>query len=63
MPAGWTSPSSCGWCAPATANSGPNPEYVLETASHLQAMGIRDRHLDEWCEVLGGIDVPVAETA
>lgn len=27
--------------------SGANPEYVLETARHLQALGIRDRGLDE----------------
>ncbi len=27
--------------------SGPNPEYVLETARHLAALGIRDRGLDE----------------
>jgi len=27
--------------------SGPNPEYVLETARHLEALGIRDRGLDE----------------
>jgi cation transport protein ChaC len=27
--------------------SGPNPDYVLETARHLQVLGIRDRGLDE----------------
>jgi glutathione-specific gamma-glutamylcyclotransferase len=27
--------------------SGDNPEYVLETHDHLQAMGVRDRDL-EW---------------
>lgn len=27
--------------------SGPNPEYVLETARHLASLGIRDRGLDE----------------
>jgi cation transport protein ChaC len=43
--------------------SGPNPEYVLETASHLVAMGIRDQHLEELVEALKGTDVPVAETA
>lgn len=43
--------------------SGPNPEYVLETARHLEAMGIRDRYLDELIEVLGGTDLPVVESA
>lgn len=42
--------------------SGPNPEYVLETASHLKAMGIRDHYLDELVEVLGGVDLAVTET-
>ena len=32
--------------------SGPNPEYVLETARHLHALGIRDRGLDEVVEAL-----------
>jgi len=30
-----------------TGRSGDNPEYVLETHDHLQAMGVRDRDL-EW---------------
>lgn len=32
--------------------SGANPEYVLETARHLHALGIRDRYLDEVVEAL-----------
>jgi cation transport protein ChaC len=32
--------------------SGPNPEYVLETARYLHALGIRDRGLDEVVEAL-----------
>lgn len=43
--------------------SGPNPEYVLETATHLRALGIRDRYVDELVQALGGIDLPVVETA
>lgn len=39
--------------------SGPNVEYVLETARTLWAMGIRDRYLDELVEALGGVDVAV----
>jgi glutathione-specific gamma-glutamylcyclotransferase len=39
--------------------SGPNTEYVLETARTLRSMGIRDRYLDELVEVLEGEDVPV----
>lgn len=42
--------------------SGPNPEYVLETARHLEALGIRDRGLDELVAALR-IDLPVAQTA
>jgi len=42
--------------------SGPNPEYVLETVRHLHALGIRDRGLDEVVAALR-IDLPVAETA
>lgn len=34
--------------------SGPNPEYVLETARHLHTLGIRDRGLDELVARLGG---------
>lgn len=43
--------------------SGPNPEYVLQTARHLQSLGIRDRNLSELVEALGGVDLPVVETA
>jgi cation transport protein ChaC len=43
--------------------SGANPEYVLQTARHLEALGIRDRNLDELVAALGGVDLPVAETA
>jgi cation transport protein ChaC len=43
--------------------SGPNPEYVLQTARHLQSLGIRDRHLGALVEALGGVDLPVVETA
>lgn len=39
--------------------SGPNTEYVLETARILRSMGIHDRYLDELVEALGGIDVAV----
>jgi cation transport protein ChaC len=42
--------------------SGPNPEYVLETARHLHALGIRDRGLDELVAALR-VDLPIAETA
>jgi len=43
--------------------SGPNTEYVLETARILRSMGIRDRYLDELIEALGGVDVPVVRSA
>jgi cation transport protein ChaC len=43
--------------------SGPNPEYVLETARHLEALGIRDRYLSELVEALQGFDLPVTESA
>lgn len=39
--------------------SGPNTEYVIETAKILASLGIRDRYLDELVEALGGIDVPM----
>lgn len=42
--------------------SGPNPEYVLETARHLRALGIWDRGLDELVAALG-VDPAVVETA
>ena len=38
--------------------SGRNPDYVKETARHLEALGIRDRHLDELVAALGKEDVP-----
>ncbi|RYE76613.1 MAG: gamma-glutamylcyclotransferase, partial [Hyphomicrobiales bacterium] len=40
--------------------SGPNTEYVIETARTLGSLGIRDRYLDELIEFLGGDDVEVA---
>jgi glutathione-specific gamma-glutamylcyclotransferase len=43
--------------------SGANPEYVLETARHLASLGIHDRHLTELVDALGGIDLPIAESA
>ena len=43
--------------------SGPNPEYVLQTARHLEALGIRDRHLLELVEALQGTDLAIEETA
>lgn len=42
--------------------SGPNPEYVLATARHLQAMGISDKYLDELVAALGGVDLPMVES-
>jgi cation transport protein ChaC len=42
--------------------SGANPEYVLETARRLRAMGIVDRHLEELVKVLEA-DVVVPESA
>ena len=43
--------------------SGANPEYVLETARHLQSLGIRDRYLDDLVIALGGTDLPVVPSA
>jgi len=43
--------------------SGPNPEYVLQTAEKLTELGIRDRYLDELVAALQGSDVPVERTA
>jgi cation transport protein ChaC len=43
--------------------SGPNPEYVLETARHLEHLGIHDRALAELVAALEEADLPVAETA
>jgi cation transport protein ChaC len=43
--------------------SGPNPEYVLETARRLRELGIHDRYLDEVVAALHGVDVPVVRSA
>lgn len=44
--------------------SGPNREYVLETARHLDQLGIRDRYLSELVEALRDTDVPaIVESA
>lgn len=43
--------------------SGANPEYVMETARRLNALGIGDRYVDEVVVALGGVDVPVVRTA
>lgn len=43
--------------------SGPNHEYVLATARHLEQLGIRDKHLDELVAQLRGTDLPVVESA
>ena len=43
--------------------SGPNPEYVLETARHLEQLGIRDRYLSELVKALHGTDLQVVESA
>jgi cation transport protein ChaC len=42
--------------------SGPNPEYVLATARHLKALGIRDKYLDELVAALGNVDLPMVES-
>jgi cation transport protein ChaC len=43
--------------------SGPNPEYVLTTARHLAAMGIRDPYLEDLVAMLEGSDLPIPESA
>ena len=43
--------------------SGPNHEYVLATAQHLESLGIRDRYLSELVAALRGTDLPVVESA
>ncbi|SFZ85741.1 cation transport protein ChaC [Devosia enhydra] len=43
--------------------SGPNPEYVVETARHLMALGMADRYLDALAAELGGLGLRVPETA
>ncbi len=40
--------------------SGPNHEYVLETARHLEQLGIHDRYLTALVDALNGTDLPVA---
>lgn len=46
-----------------SGESGPNPEYVLETARKLAELGMHDRYLDDLVLALEGIDVPVVQTA
>ncbi len=43
--------------------SGPNHEYVLATARHLEQLGIRDKYLTVLVEQLRGTDLPVVESA
>jgi cation transport protein ChaC len=43
--------------------SGPNHEYVLQTATHLERLGIRDRYLHELIDALRGTDLAIEETA
>jgi glutathione-specific gamma-glutamylcyclotransferase len=43
--------------------AGPNHEYVLQTAHHLEQLGIRDRYLTELVEALRGTDLPIEESA
>ena len=43
--------------------SGPNPEYVLETAHGLKAIGIRGRYIDALIAALDGVDMPMVATA
>ena len=43
--------------------SGPNHEYVLATARHLDALGMQDKYLSELVEQLRGTDLPVVESA
>ena len=43
--------------------SGPNPEYVLVTARHLEQLGISDKYLTELVTALDGVELPVAESA
>jgi cation transport protein ChaC len=43
--------------------SGPNHEYVLQTAQHLEQLGIRDRYLMELVEALRGTDLAITESA
>ena len=44
--------------------SGPNPEYIINTAEHLESLGIRDRTLIRIVRALsGGTGVPMAAAA
>jgi cation transport protein ChaC len=43
--------------------SGPNHEYVLQTAHHLEQLGIRDRYLTELVRALHGTDLAISESA
>jgi cation transport protein ChaC len=43
--------------------AGPNHEYVLQTADHLEQLGIRDRYLTELVEALRGTDLVIEESA
>lgn len=47
----------------AVGESGVNPEYVLTTARHLEAMGINDPYLTDLVRILEGSDLPVTESA
>ena len=46
-----------------TGESGPNTEYVRNTARHLLSLGIRDRMLDEIVAALDGDEGLVAPSA
>jgi glutathione-specific gamma-glutamylcyclotransferase len=43
--------------------AGPNHEYVLQTAEHLEQLGIRDRYLTELVDTLRGTDLAITESA
>jgi cation transport protein ChaC len=43
--------------------SGPNHEYVLQTAHHLEELGIRDRYLSALVAALRGTDLAITESA
>ena len=43
--------------------SGPNHEYVLQTAHHLERLGIHDRYLTALVKVLRGTDLAITESA
>ena len=46
-----------------TGESGPNTEYVRNTAQHLLSLGIRDRMLDEIVAALDGDEGLLAPSA